>query len=299
MDKPFSVKISQLESCYRRLRDIFIKQGARGRFKDIDELTEDNITQLLSFFVLAFPPSIRRNLGFRDALKKSLCNFLVGNSLTGRAAESASYMLAGNLTDLSRGIPVVPWSTRASTNMCAVRIINVLATRNDIYQRVDHIVRMRVLTGASAGAMIDIGASRKFLNFLYVTSGVRSYRPSSRLSFDKLKTYPRELSYCYLAVKVSVTPDSNLKVSDFSVTSSMSTRNRALAEKRVNLSRDERCVGLKPCSLCPVGLESCTLACHPKDGVAGGCTLCLETELVDPDYTKSISFECQRRLESN
>jgi hypothetical protein len=200
---------------------------------------------------------------------------LLVNPVTRR---SACWRLAGSKAWLKRGLVVGAESWKSDSHWAVVTILDVIRMRR--YDKPGARVRMRIMTGLSAGTVVEKFWSRSMLFMMARKCGF------STAGRDRPMTDPRELGGMrFLGYMDPAKISRDLPgFSRVKVSGSLKSRNIKMLKSR-RLS-DRVCEYRIPltvmCYQCPVGRDSCEISTHSETFVKKLCTPCCGEVYHDP-----------------
>lgn len=239
---------------------------------------------------------------FRRLLPKTIASYVVDESLASLAGQTitpailaeTAWRLAGNLTRLSRGFVVPPWTHQVRREWVPV---HVNGARQELSGRGTPLVRYSgvVLAGSPASLRFDKVWPQRFLPII-----------AGHIGFTRMRgEYPYQHFRQFIGLRLRVLFDPALsenrpvfdKVDD-KQPSNILRWNRSLlswrARKTWRCPKDYR-LPEHPCHLCPVGLEDCLAAVHPKTYVIRSCLRCKRNKFHDPAGRSKICLDCEYR----
>ncbi len=233
---------------------------------------------------------VRVPIAEREALKKSLLA-LTGQPLTRAALAAMAWRLAGNLTSLKAGQPVLPWSRQQKAEWVPLQIIDA-KPRMSKKGRKGSLLQFRVLAGSPCTRLIEKFWSREFCAVVARRLGFSRFR-SGKYPWQ----HPKQMVGMRLLVEI--TPQLSRDGPDFEhvhpASGSLLAYNRSLLRARTPATRTCPRRFTHPCHLCAVGMDRCDLATHARTYVTRLCRVCRENKLHDPATNEDLCMDCQER----
>jgi hypothetical protein len=249
------------------------------------------------------PPSVKFPVVYQ-----SLQTF-AGQELTPAMGDEAAWRLAGNLHRLRAGKPVFPWKGQPEEEPVPF-IVEGCGLGTRVFRQgkpdEDHVrgawMRLYIVGGLPAGRRIVRFWSWKYAKFVRADLGFSKWDDSQHsddpVKLGKnfpLKHFRQLVQMRFLAaLEADLDPSGPKIVGDqVRATASMKEHNRSLLKRRVRQNFQCPMSWDKACHFCPVGYDTCPVACHKLHYVARDCPGCHEKgRPFDPESPSAVCVDC-------
>lgn len=207
---------------------------------------------------------------------------LAGHTLTRREAAEFSWRLAGNMSELIAGRPVVPWSRQIRDEWVPVQIIRVdTAQRNNRHGYVFH---CRALAGSPCTMVFEQFLSKGSCAAIARIAG-----------FSRTMPYSSALHFANLRMWVELEAERSAEMPQFQqvdCTSAMRAYNKKLIGIRTRAFPCPRNFA-HPCEHCELGYADCPAAIFPLRLERKFCPCCEEDNVYfDPARNTEACMSC-------
>lgn len=277
-------KISEIQTTRSKLRDaIFALKASDGLNRTGDLVF---VSELFKRLIEAFPKRCRESSLFREALHRSIENFVVGTEVgMGRVLDGMACSLSGNILTLLKGHPLSSPTSLNENDYCLAIIRSVEMTGDDEEK---YVVSFEFMTGENA-------SDTKTVSFVLYETMIKSLMKPLGLIRKFAPRYerkhPRHLVGCFCFIKPSET-DGYSRIEKMGSSSALKSKNKVLSEQRVFKNRNDWC-DLPECGLCPKGPEECHLSTRTASCVNGLCPITNELGKLNPNNSDEPSLEYQ------
>lgn len=239
---------------------------------------------------------------------------LAGVTLTDKELDELAWRLTGNLHYMKKGVVVPPWLYQRKNEWCLVQIIGAEKTVMLMSATVGSEVKvptkccnfdMIILAGSCSGKRVTKFYRESVLfnsKFKSVFGFSKYNRVRSRNLYGKnTKCYPLKdaLEYVKLRFYAYIEQEKckdGLTIEQIKSTSTIQNANRQLMEKRTRT--EFTCpkgydTMTRPCYLCELGYDKCSVGCHPFTYTLGFCKTCdLPDRYFDQLRNKEVCIDC-------
>lgn len=213
---------------------------------------------------------------------------LVGSLLERKAAAEFAWRLAGNLSLLTAGQPVVPWTVQIKDEWIPVQILRVDQSQRNY--RPGYLFQCRVLAGSSCPMIFEQFLSRGSC------AGI-----SRTVGFNRTMPYTNGLHFTNLRMWVGVEAARSAESPQFQqvdCSSAMLAHNKKLLEIRTRAQPCPRNFQ-HMCEHCDIGYDECIAAIFPKRLEKKLCENCNEVRYFDPSRNTQHCMVCTHAASSN
>jgi hypothetical protein len=209
----------------------------------------------------------------RDAVRDSLQD-LSGVPITREVVEKLIWRLVGGLNLLRKGVPALPWSRSTSDHWVPVTFVSSRPGVDPRTKQRAICLQVRILAGPEAGLTTVKWVSSRFCRWL-----------ASHLGFNRKLRFElhRDLVLLSAYALLMARDDSELRISKFTVTSSLVTRNHAIIALRARVSFQCPYGFSHACHMCHIGYKHCPVGTHRETFVWKYCAACETENWFDPE----------------
>lgn len=200
-----------------------------------------------------------------------------------------AWRLAGNLSLLRAGKPVVPWVRQVEEEWMPMQIVSCQLKR-DRGDRVGAEYTFRVLAGTAVGALVKKFWSRKFCSYAARNIGFTSQ--NKKFPFRDVSELVGLRLYGLFTPELS---SESPRFDTIQASSAFLTYNRELIKKRFRV--DFQCPkGYQfNCHQCPIGYDKCSLGTHAQTYERHECQFCNLTAWFDMKKNSDMCIECYNK----
>lgn len=240
----------------------------------------------------SFVYAVQAALGERVAVDTTRASTLelLGERLTARAWYPIAWRLAGNYSRLALGHPVAPWSRQTQDEWIVLEIEEVERVRT-AKGRVAYQLKCLAMTGTCCPMRIETRWQHTFFHKFAVTQlgfsrkqpfryPHRHWSDMTQMRFEGLLT-PELCTASPMFEKIREAP-------------ALLKHNRQIISMRER--RRFVCPSgyTHPCINCPIGVDRCAAATHPRTYIRRKCSDCEHEAWCDPRH-RGLCVECRRK----
>ena len=225
---------------------------------------------------------------------------LAGELMTEAVADTVAWRLAGNLKQLTLGLPVVPWRINNTPEWVPVQIVRAVRAKGP-KDKPGYVLSFKALAGRPVSLVITKFWSNKFCRYVASTLGFNTRPPpetSRRLPVYLYRT-PIELVTMRLEVLIAADFCRNGEPGFDKVAcrGTLLDWNRNQMRLRDRIMPGYACPkGFKNvvlCYRCPVGYVECPAGTHRQTYVFKPCSRCKEDQAAfDPEMKSEVCLRC-------
>ena len=202
---------------------------------------------------------------------------MASDPITEDAIGKLAWRLAGNLHQLRKGVPALPWTHQPNFEWVPMQCVEVLPRRTRDNKPAAK-VKFRVLAGSACPRLVTKQWTQRFMRYLSPSIGFS--KPWGDHPFADIHEFTGLRMHGLLDPELSVGGPDFEKVK---VTAGLRSYNQELINMRARSNGFECPAGYTHrCSTCPVGYDKCPAGAHPRTYTRAHCNRCEKDSWLDP-----------------